>query len=214
MELAIRTTGTEEEHKAARVLQQRLRRSMIRKKLQQKPVPDRDVFASREDEIATIYKTNDPRRHHDRAGHYTTLFANGPEFEGLVEETHQMHRVMLEQAVETALKRWWGGSQELWRRRKNCWRRKSSEEPEQRAPGAYPDIFSARAVLPPADVKLNCLNITIILYMVYINTASFMKVCVSSSSCEPAPASQPTALQVFGSVSLSAMSSNPPTQIR
>ena len=90
VELAIRTTGTEEEHKAARVLQQRLRRSMIRKKLQQKPVPDRDVFASREDEIAPIHTTNDPRRHHDRAGHYTTLFANGPEFEGLVEETHQM----------------------------------------------------------------------------------------------------------------------------
>ena len=63
------------------------------------------MFASRETVLARIHDSRDQRRHHDRAGHYTTLFANGPEFEGLVEETHQMHRVMLEQAVElTALK--------------------------------------------------------------------------------------------------------------
>ena len=67
-------------------------------------LPHGDVFASRDAVIATIRNEHHHRGSHDRAGHYTTLFANGPEFEGLVQETHQMHRVMLEQASQiTAL---------------------------------------------------------------------------------------------------------------
>ncbi len=100
LELAIAPV-TPEKHQAASAIQRRIRRSLVAMKLRidQSPAHKSDLFTSRE---ATMKSIRAAQRRHGRtggrSGHYTTLFANGPEFEGLAEETHQMHRVMLEQA--------------------------------------------------------------------------------------------------------------------
>jgi hypothetical protein len=92
------TSGTPGQHRAASAIQRRIRRSLIKLKFAEPQQDVTELFASREAALASIRTEYRHGRSHSRSGHYRTLFANGPEFEGLAEETHQMHRVMLKQA--------------------------------------------------------------------------------------------------------------------
>lgn len=86
-----------ERHQAASLLQRSFRRRSINRLLR---VPaDDNLFVSREHVMSAMdsHHRGHGHGHSDHAGHNTTLYANGPEFEGLVKETHQMHRVLLSQ---------------------------------------------------------------------------------------------------------------------
>ena len=90
----------DEEHKAACTLQRRFRKySQYKLKCRTDPNPELLLFQRRSAYVRKIAE----RRKARAVGHNTTLYADGPEFFGLAEETHQLHRIILTQRDDMAV---------------------------------------------------------------------------------------------------------------